>query len=162
MSIPDESRGLQIEFRRVIEDGSSSPVNDVAVNADSTEFFQVVCRINNIGDFGKLTTISVSRWQGSSFQTLALMQNVDDTETDSYRKPFLSQGGSGWTAVGEYASNSRDSYVGVARQLSSVSCNEAISYRCDVAYTAPAPGFQAQNGAINKTLSVRGNSVFFP
>jgi len=155
----NESRGLQIEFRRVLEDGSMSVVNDVAVNAESTDVFQVVCTINNIGDLGKFSIISVVRLQGNTYMELAQMQNVDPS-TDTFRKPLLSTGVSGWTAVGEYTYNPRDSFVGVARQMSAMSCNDAVTYRCEVAYTTPAtpaPGFQSQNGVINKTLTVQGS-----
>ena len=135
-----------------------SVVNDVEGNAESEETFQVVCRINNIEDFGWLTMITVLRHSGTVHQTLARMQNVDDTATDSYRKPVLSNGVSGWTAVGEYATdNPRDSYVGVARQMSAISCNDAVTYRCEVAYATPSPSFLSQNGVINKTLSVQGS-----
>jgi len=151
----DESRGLQIEFRRVLEDGSSAVVNEVAVNAESTDVFQVVCRINNIGDLGKFSIISVFRLQGNTYMKLAQMQNVDETSTDTYRKPVLSPGVSGWTAVGEYTNNPRDSYVGVARQMSAISCNDAVTYRCEVTYTTP--DFATLTGVINRTLSVQGN-----
>ena len=160
-----ESRGLQVEFRRVLEDGSMSVVNEVAVNAESTDTFQVVCRINHIGDLWKFSLISVVRLQGNTYMELAQMQNVDDTATDTYRKPVLGSGVLGWTAVGEYTTNVRNSYVGVARQMSTISCNDAVTYRCDVTYTTPAtpaPGFQSQNGANNKTLPVQGTcSSFF-
>jgi len=137
------------------------PVNEVAVNAESTDAFQVVCRINNIGDLGKFTTIKVVRVQGHSYQTLVQMQNIDVAATDKYRKPVLGSGVLGWTAVGEYSTaNPRDSYVGVARQMSVMSCNDAVTYRCEVAYTTPSPDFLPQNGVINKTLFVQGNSFF--
>jgi len=139
-----ESRGLQVEFRRVLEDGSMSVVNDVPVNAESTDTFQVVCRINNIGDLGKFSIISVFRLQGNTYMKLAQMQNILDIATDTYRKPVLGSGVAGWTAVGEYAiANHRDSYVGVARPMSAMSCNDAVTYRCEVAYTAPSPDFTA-------------------
>ena len=155
---PDASHGLQVEFRRVTENGGSAVVNDVDVNADSTDTFQVVCRINNIGDLFKFTTIRVFRVQSNANTTLAQMQNIDETATDTYRKPVLGNGVSGWTAVGEYTTNVRDSYVGVAKQMSAMSCNDAVIYRCEVPYTTPGPAFASQTGVKDKTLSVQGNN----
>ena len=137
-----------------------SVINDVPVNAESTDTFQVVCRINNIGDLWKFSNFKVQRLYETYYQQLAQIQNIDETATDTYRKPVLSPGVSGWTAVGEYTTNPRDSYVGVARQLSFMSCNDAVTYRCEVAYTAPSPAFQPQTGVINKALSVQGNSLY--
>jgi len=139
-----------------------SVVNDVAVNAESTDNFQVVCRINNIWDLGKFTTITVLRHTGTGYQILAQMQNVDETATDTYRNPVLGSGVSGLTAVGEYAiANPRYSYVGVARQMSAMSCNDALTYRCEVVYTTPGPAFTVQTGVKNKTLFVQGSIYLY-
>jgi len=137
-----------------------SVVNDIEVNADNKETFQVICRINNIGDLGKFTTISGFRLQGNSYQTLVQMQNVDNTSQHTYRKPVLGTSVSGWRAVGEYDTgnaNARDSYVGVARQVSDMSCNDVVAYRCEVAYTTPSPNFDSHTGIIAKVLNVSGN-----
>ena len=142
----------------MLENGEMSVVTEVEVNADSTDTFQVVCRVNNIGDLGRFTIIKVLREQGNELKPLAQMQNIDDTATDTYRKPVLSPGVTGWTPVGEYTANVRDSSVGVARQMSVMSCTDAVTYQCEVAYTTPGPAFLPQNGVKNKTLSVKGNN----
>ena len=159
LSVSEDSRGLQIEFRRVPENGGMSVVNDVEVNADSTDKFQVVCRINNLQEFFKFNTIKLFKSQTS--QVLAQMQNIDTNAQDTFQKPVLGPGVTGWTPVGEYDKNNvnaRDSYVGVERSLSGLSCSDAVTYRCEASYSGPSPDFSTYNVGINKTLSVQGKN----
>jgi len=157
----DENRGLQIEFQKINRDGRIQVINDIEVNAESGDTFRVVCKLNTTEDLLKFNTIKVllRKLENDTLQTLAQMQNVDNTAPDTYRIPVLGEGVSGWQAVGEYdtnTTNGRNSYVGVDRPVSVISCNDSATYACEIVYIDP--GFNVKNKIIHKQLSIQGNT----
>ncbi|XP_052806063.1 uncharacterized protein LOC128235290 [Mya arenaria] len=157
-----DDNGLQIEFQSKIGDGESANIKQIQVDSSSTDRFQVVCMVNKVNELFKIGSLRI-QYQASAnaqdFTDLAVLQNVDDKNADTYQKPVLASGaGSGWIVEGSFdstSSNGRDSTLGVSRLVSSITCSNAVEYRCHLVYIKPAPGFNSGTGIISKELDVQ-------
>ncbi|WAR05874.1 hypothetical protein MAR_021243, partial [Mya arenaria] len=154
--------GLQIEFQRILEAGGSQTIEHIKVDSSSTDKFQVMCRVNNVNQLFKITTLKVQYKTSANAQDytdLAILQNIDTNNADTYRKPLLASGaGSSWTVEGSFdstSSNGRDSTLGVSRPVSSMTCSNAVEYRCDLSYTMLGPAYNTANGMKSKELDVQ-------
>ncbi|WAR05511.1 hypothetical protein MAR_020880 [Mya arenaria] len=121
-----------------------------------------MCRVNNVNQLFKIATLKVqykTSANAQDFTDLALLQNIDDTNVDTHQKPVLASGaGSGWTAEGSFDTtngNGRDSTLGVSRPVSSITCSNAVEYRCYISYTKPGPDYISAVGIISKELDVQ-------
>ncbi|WAR05901.1 hypothetical protein MAR_021270, partial [Mya arenaria] len=153
--------GLQIDFHRILQPGLSQTISQIQVDSSSTDTFQVMCRVNNVNDLFKISTLSVQFKANANAQVytdLARLQNIDATDTVTYQKPVLASGaGSIWTVGGSFGSNSygKDSTLGVSRAVSSITCSNTVEYRCHLLYSMPAPGYNYASGIISKELDVK-------
>ncbi|XP_052806759.1 uncharacterized protein LOC128236012 isoform X3 [Mya arenaria] len=157
-----QDNGPQIDFQRILEAGGSQAIDKIQVDSSSTDTFQVMCRVNNVNQLFKITTLKVqykTSANAQDFTDLALLQNVDGINVDTYRTPVLASGaGSGWTVEGSFdttSSNGRDSTLGVSRPVSSITCSNAVEYRCNLSYTMPGPDYNSATGMKSKELDVQ-------
>ncbi|WAR05750.1 hypothetical protein MAR_021119 [Mya arenaria] len=134
--------GLQIDFQRILEAGGSQTIEQIQVDNSSTDTIQYKTSAN-----------------APDFTDLAFLQNVDDTNGDTYQKPVLASGAdSSWTVEGRFdttSSNGRESTLGVSRLVSSITCSNAVEYRCDLSYTMPGPEYSSETGIISNELDVQ-------
>ncbi|XP_052806585.1 uncharacterized protein LOC128235832 [Mya arenaria] len=121
-----------------------------------------MCRVNNVNQLFRINTLRVQYKASENAQVLtdlAILQNVDAAKPDTYQKPVLASGaGSSWTVVGSFDttnSNGRDSTLGVSRPVSSITCSNAVEYRCHISYTKPGPDYSTETGIISKELDVQ-------
>ncbi|XP_052806761.1 uncharacterized protein LOC128236012 isoform X5 [Mya arenaria] len=161
-----QDNGPQIDFQRILEAGGSQAIDKIQVDSSSTDTFQVMCRVNNVNQLFKITTLKVqykTSANAQDFTDLALLQNVDGINVDTYRTPVLASGaGSGWTVEGSFdttSSNGRDSTLGVSRPVSSITCSNAVEYRCNLSYTMPGPDYNSATGMKSKELDVQDSDA---
>ncbi|XP_052803653.1 uncharacterized protein LOC128233838 isoform X2 [Mya arenaria] len=154
-----QDSGLQIEFQRVLDAGTQS-ITQIHVDSSRTDTFQVMCKVNNVNQLDTIIDLIVQYKPSanSDYTDLAVMQNFKGTDTDTYQKPVLASGSLGWEAVGSFDtinSNGRDTTLGVSRPVSTVTCSNAVEYRCQLTYTKPGPSYRPGTGEISKELDVQ-------
>ncbi|XP_052806491.1 uncharacterized protein LOC128235729 [Mya arenaria] len=154
--------GLQIDFQRILEAGGSQTIEQIQVDNSSTDTIQVMCKVNNVDQLFKINNLRLQYKTSANapdFTDLAFLQNVDDTNGDTYQKPVLASGAdSSWTVEGRFdttSSNGRESTLGVSRLVSSITCSNAVEYRCDLSYTMPGPEYSSETGIISNELDVQ-------
>ncbi|WAR05933.1 hypothetical protein MAR_021331, partial [Mya arenaria] len=164
-----QDNGMQIYFQRIVEGVGTQPIDQIQVDSSSPDRFQVMCTVNNVNQLFKIGTLRVqykASKNAQEFTDLAFLQNVDANNEDTYQKPVLAFGtGSGWTVEGSFDStnsNGRDSTLGVSRLVSSITCSNAVEYRCYISFTRPAPDYFTDTGIISKELDVQYLNLMLP
>ncbi|WAR06021.1 hypothetical protein MAR_021390, partial [Mya arenaria] len=159
MLILGQDNGLHIDFQRIVEDGGSANIEQIQVDSSSTDTFQIMCRVNNVKELFKINTLRLQfTSNGQDYTELARLQNTDAANVDTYQKPVLASGaGSSWTVEGSFGTNinGREGTLGVSRPVSSITCSNAVEYRCQLTYTKPGPGYLSDTGIISKMLDVQ-------
>ncbi|XP_052807065.1 uncharacterized protein LOC128236224 isoform X2 [Mya arenaria] len=158
MLIFGQDNGLHIDFQRIVEDGGSANIEQIQVDSSSTDTFQIMCRVNNVNELFKINTLRLQfTSNGQDYTELARLQNTDAANVDT-QKPVLASGaGSSWTVEGSFGTNinGREGTLGVSRPVSSITCSNAVEYRCQLTYTKPGPGYISDTGIISKVLDVQ-------